>query len=649
MLDSTRKEGDPLSEQPTPPAGAGAGDRLDASALASLLADLERVRADLVHLEGASEPELRNLHDAYQKSGRNLVHYLALRRHDLRALQMQLARLGLSSLGRTESHVLAGLDAVIDILSRLAGRPAGTGGGQNAPVDIAEGAELLRTHTEAVLGPRRATRSVRIMVTMPSEAARNYELVKQLVAGGMDCMRINCAHDTPEAWAGMVANLQRAKQEVGTVCRILMDLAGPTLRTGPIDTETQVLKWSPQRDLYGRVTAPAHVWLTSTTDREEPPLPVDGTLYLSRDMLAQARSGDRLRFTDLRSKSRTLTLENALGYSRWATATQTAYLRAGGVSQVRLLPHSSRRTRASGAAEIGVPSVSKQLITVQPDETLIVTRAPLPGKPATYDNNGQLVRPATISCTLPAIFADVKPGERIWFDDGKIGGVIESVEPEAIRVRITAAKAAGARLGSDKGINLPDSHLRPPSLTDKDVADLAFVAAHADLVGLSFVRRPADVRLLQQHLTRLHAEHLALVLKIETQTGFEQLPHLLLAAMRGNPVGVMIASGALAVECSYERLAEVQEEIRWVCEAAHVPVIWATQALENLAKKGMPSRAAITDAAMGEGAECVVVNQGPHLVDALRSLDDILRRMEAHPSKQSAHLRPLPLSALTSL
>ena len=59
-------------------------------------------------------------------------------------------------------------------------------------------------------------------------------------------------------------------------------------------------------------------------------------------------------------------------------------------------------------------------------------------------------------------------------------------------------------------------------------------------------------------------------------------------------------------------MAEVQEEILWICEAAHVPVIWATQVLETLAKEGMPSRAEITDAAMGHRAECVMLNKGPH-------------------------------------
>jgi pyruvate kinase len=102
-----------------------------------------------------------------------------------------------------------------------------------------------------------------------------------------------------------------------------------------------------------------------------------------------------------------------------------------------------------------------------------------------------------------------------------------------------------------------------------------------------------------------------------------------------------IGRGDLAVELGYERLAEVQEEILWLAEAAHVPVIWATQVLESLAKTGQPSRAEITDAAMGERAECVMLNKGPHIVEAITALDDILLRMEAHQHKKRAMLRKL--------
>jgi pyruvate kinase len=96
------------------------------------------------------------------------------------------------------------------------------------------------------------------------------------------------------------------------------------------------------------------------------------------------------------------------------------------------------------------------------------------------------------------------------------------------------------------------------------------------------------------------ATHLGLILKIETRLGFENLPELAFAAMASRAAGIMIARGDLAVEFGYERLAEVQEEFLWLAEAAHMPVVRATQVLETLAKTGRPSRAEITDAAMGE-------------------------------------------------
>jgi pyruvate kinase len=239
------------------------------------------------------------------------------------------------------------------------------------------------------------------------------------------------------------------------------------------------------------------------------------------------------------------------------------------------------------------------------------------------------------------VFVSVRPGERIWFDDGKIGGIIRAVQPDRIRVEITKARPQGERLLPEKGINLPDSRIRLPALTEKDVSDLRFVAVHADMVGLSFLRNVSDVTSLLERLATFGGGHLGVVLKIETRRAFEMLPDLLLASMRSRSYGVMIARGDLAVECGYERLAEVQEQILWLCEAAHAPVIWATQVLETLAKRGMPSRAEITDAAMGERAECVMLNKGSHIVDAVRVLDNILQRMQAHQSKKRSMLRRL--------
>ena len=180
-----------------------------------------------------------------------------------------------------------------------------------------------------------------------------------------------------------------------------------------------------------------------------------------------------------------------------------------------------------------------------------------------------------------------------------------------------------------------------PALTEKDLADLPFVADRADLVSLSFVRSVDDVRQLQAELRRLGAEHLGLVLKIETGAAFAHLPSLLLAAMSTERIGVMIARGDLAVEVGFERMAEVQEEIMWLCEAAHVPVIWATQVLDTLARTGHPSRAEVTDAAMAVRAECVMLNKGPHIADAITTLDSILTRMQTHHRKKRSLLRRL--------
>lgn len=246
-----------------------------------------------------------------------------------------------------------------------------------------------------------------------------------------------------------------------------------------------------------------------------------------------------------------------------------------------------------------------------------------------------------IPCTLPQVFAQVGCGERIWFDDGRIGGIVRRADATGLDIEIVQARPQGEKLRSDKGINLPDSILDLPALTDSDLVDLAAVAELADMVGLSFAQNAGDVDMLRRELRRLGRDDLGIVLKIETRRGFENLPELLYAAMAGEAAGIMIARGDLAVECGYERLAEVQEEILWAAEAAHMPVIWATQVLETLAKTGLPSRAEITDAAMGERAECVMLNKGPHITDAIRTLDDILRRMQAHQDKKRPLLRAL--------
>lgn len=605
-----------------------------------ILAELSAVRSAMVAGTPALNRLLSRVDPGYRESARNLLQYLALRRHDIRPLQIRLAALGLSSLGRAEPHVLATVETVIDVLKQLAGRRPGRK--RPAPkLDFAEGRKLLDLNTTALLGGVAPGRSVRIMVTVPSEAASDYLLVHRLLENGMDCMRVNCAHDDPETWSRMIAHLRRAEEAIGRKCTVVMDLAGPKLRTGPVEPGAAVIKIRPARDAFGRVVAPARVWLTSDARPETAPSFADATIPVPADWFAELRNGDRIALTDVRGSKRTLTVADSCADGCWAEAVRTIYIAPGTILKCRRLKKDSEH---GVAAEVGDFPPAEGALTLHSGDELVVTRDLVPGRAATHDSAGRVLTPATIGCTIPDVFDDVRSGEPIWFDDGKIGGVVERIDDERVMVRITRARVNGEKLRGDKGINLPESRLKLSAMTAQDVRDLEFVAKNADVVELSFANSARDVALLQKHLSRLGESAPKIVLKIETRRGFENLPEMLLTAMRSPCCGVMIARGDLAVECGFERLAEVQEEILWICEAAHVPVIWATQVLESLAKDGMPSRAEITDAAMGDRAECVMLNKGPHVVSAVRVLDQILRRMQAHQTKKRAMLRELRLA-----
>ncbi len=602
----------------------------------SLIIELEALRRSMRALESRSEALLAGVHRAFAVSARNLVHYLAMRGHDVRTLQPRLAALGLSSLGRAESHVLSTVDAVIRAL-RLMGGEDQSPPSDPAELDFGQGRALLDEHTIGLLGPEPAGRSVRIMVTMPSEAADDPRLVHRLVDAGMECMRINCAHDDDAAWGRMIRHLRAAERALGKECRISMDLAGPKIRTGPIQPGPAVIKISPARDPFGRLKAPARVWLTPEETPAAPPTPADAVIPLTGRWLDGLALNERVSLTDASGARRHLTIVHRTDTGVWAECPKTIYLVPG----MTLRPEGE----GTGSAVVGELEPSAGRIPVAADDMVMVRRDQAPGTAAVRDSAGRVLAPASIGCTLPEAFEHVEAGESIWFDDGRIGGVVERVFPSHLEVRIRQVKAGGDRLMADKGINLPDSRITIPALTDKDRRDLSFAARHADMVALSFAQEAADVEALRHELAERAAGPVpGIVLKIETRRGFENLPAMLLTAMKGPSAGVMIARGDLAVECGFERLAEVQEEILWISEAAHVPVIWATQVLESLAKTGMPSRAEITDAAMGNRAECVMLNKGPHVVQAVHVLADILSRMSAHQSKKSAMLRELHIA-----
>ncbi|HEY9629541.1 MAG TPA: pyruvate kinase [Coleofasciculaceae cyanobacterium] len=466
----------------------------------------------------------------FLSSALNLAQYLALRRHDLRGLQAALMPWGLSSLGRIEARVMPNLDAVIATLEVICGKDAAESPQRPSIDSFFEGDRLLQQHTEALFGSTSPHRRVRIMVTLPTEAAANYALVQEIVQRGANCVRINCAHDTPEDWQRMIDHLRQAEQEIGTSCKVIMDLAGPKIRTGA-------------------VLAP-----------------------LNKKRVFQ---GDQIVLTRC-------------------------------------------------APELASESTGKAI-------------------PSPVDH-------FQTCCTIPEILDLLVVDAPVYIDDGKIRTrVVDTQYPisdgqSGLLLQVTDASPKGVKLKPEKGLNFPNTILSLSPLTEKDLCDLDFVAAHADIVGYSFVQQPADIELLQQELDKRSGKRLsqlAIVAKIETAIAVSNLPELIIYAAGKQPFGVMIARGDLAVEIGYQRLAEIQEEILWLCEAAHVPVIWATQVLESLVKNGAPSRGEMTDAAMAERAECVMLNKGPFIAEAITILDDVLTRMEAHQLKKTPQLRAL--------
>ena len=281
-------------------------------------------------------------------------------------------------------------------------------------------------------------------------------------------------------------------------------------------------------------------------------------------------------------------------------------------------------------------------IRLQEGEHLVLTKRPIAANTSDFNESGQQIQKAELNVSLPQIIDDLAIGDPVLFDDGMIKGFVVEKNSESATLEIV--KCFKSKLGSQKGINLPHTKLNLPALTDEDIAFLPFACQYADILGYSFVRNGKDVELLYKVLETLKANDIGVVFKIENQEAFENFPSILVKGMQRNRIGVMIARGDLAVEIGFERISEVQRELLWICEAAHIPVIWATQVLETLAKKGIPTRAEISDAAQGARAECVMLNKGPHINHAIRTLRDILNKMDGHMSKKKDSLRALNIA-----
>lgn len=606
---------------------------------ARLLRQLERVIAEVASVQQSLLHEWRAAGPLgrYADSAANLAAYIALRRLDLTAIQPRLAALGLSSLGRCEAHVLPTLEAVAYALRRLGGtRSAGVAPRRH---DVADrGHPALERATDRLLGSPPTSRRTRFMVTLPTQAAHEPAFVDALIEHGMDCARINAAHDTPQEWLAMAMNVRRAADRHRRHVKILVDLPGPKLRTGSLPPRTPVLHIKVKRDEYGRILAPARVML----DGSGPPGGyAQGSQDTDRISVPRAwaralRTTDTIVFQDLRRRRRTLRIMERIDPDRvLAQSEQGAYLAPG----MRMERRS--RSGARAACVIGDLAALPVDIRLHVGDRLLLSPVVDAGRAAQSDAQGRIVDPACIGCVESSMFQHLRPGHHVKIDDGKIDTVVERVDDDGALLHVVQAPPRGARLGPDKGLNFPDTTLPAHGLDQRDQAPLNFAAAHADIVGYSFVQSADEMEALHRTLRKLTRRRLGVIAKIETATAIENLPAIIVRGASQGPFGVMIARGDLAVEIGYLRLAEVQEELMWLCEAARVPVVWATQVLEGMIKRGAPTRAEITDAASAQRAECIMLNKGAYLPQALDLLSHLVGRMARHQTKKTARFSPL--------
>ncbi|MGA7370298.1 MAG: pyruvate kinase [Nitrososphaeraceae archaeon] len=632
--------------------------------------------------------QLNTMHEN-EASRDNLLAYLALRQHNLEDLQMELAEEGLSSLGRLEGQVLITLERVLkhfnpqssfQIVNEI------SSGLKN--ITYQESQNVTTKRSRLLLGRPREGRSTRIMVTLDLESIHQPHLLEELLIHGMDIARINCAHDTPREWKMLIDAIRHAEerliqrdQGIGRRCRIVMDLAGPKIRTRSTGLEIRPIKIGVPKDIYGKTVRMVEGFLDGEAQFTEkialagvPPSFVI-SIKEGHDEILNLDIGESLSFHDTRGRHRTLIILERISPRRVRIGLdKTAFLQEdiilykqkyggdsnnstqnrkknsvykGGSIKPSLNPeedkfHGSEADEENDNADshrlkIGCNAPQPTDVVVKSGDRILLHKKEANVGSDTipfsrYEKYGKYIA-GEISCNIPGILESVQVGHRVYIDDGKISSIVRSSTDEHLELEILSPSDTIAKIKPEKGLNFPDSNLNLPALTSEDIDNLNFIVKNATAAGLSFVHSPDDIKSLHETLSNIEESDFGIIAKIETGDAVTNLAKVLLAGLDLPNFGILIARGDLAVEMGFENLPTIQEDILCMCEAAHIPVIVATQVLETMAKSGLPTRAEMIDAAFGQRAECVMLNKGKHILEAVKMLSLILG------SEEKRHLK----------
>ncbi len=549
----------------------------------------------------------------------NMYQYLKFRSIDSRALQEKLVKLGLSSLGRSQPHILDSVNQVIIILSKL--KNLGYDDIDN-PLDYDRAYDIFQENLKIFGDDHKYHKDsfrTNIMVTLPSEAASDKKLIPSLYKSGAQTFRINTAHDKLTSWKKMAKIIDSIDAKEEQKPKIYVDLAGPKIRTSQTTRTKQAIKIGSKKD-------DAKVRLLSASNSQTDNL--TSTIALDDTFIENCKEGSQIRFRDLNNKKIKLKVVKkdrsglVCTINKKATVDENVMLRLKGENiygNIKNLKETAEEIRVFQGDIIKISSSIKYgFITKDASEK----------------------SKANIGCTNKKAIKYVKVNDNVFIDDGKIElQVIDKIGDDTF-CKVIRSKKNGTILKEEKGINFPDSHIELDALTTEDVRHVKSIVNFADIIGISFCQSKQDVERLMGLLEKYDKKDIAIVAKIETKKGVENLPQILEALIKHKNSAVMIARGDLAIEVGFENLSVMQEEILNLCEAAHMPIIYATQVLENMMKTNLPSRAEITDAAFAQRADCIMLNKGEYAQNTIKILKSILKSMHKIFKKDMQLLSP---------
>ena len=567
----------------------------------------------------------------------NLNQYMLLRKKDHTQLQEKLFNLSLSSLGRSYAHVAASVDTLYDqLISSLGGEQISEElMAEFHHLSIADAITIASHNSKALFGGKVSSKlsrqSTAVMVTLPSHAAENSgALIRQLASAGINVFRLNTAHDDNQAWkemANVIRNINSGRESTDKI-KIFVDLAGPKIRTGVIQAVEHPIK-------IGRNNQESeiliHCGLGETRGEYTDPFTLEkipAQFIVDKKFFKKIMKRDTLHIEDINHGKVTIKIHEVNeGTAR------------GFIHKKILINKKTKLSVNKHESKLLNLQIQKDPIRLFVNDLLIITEQEIEGRSALFDEDKKGLSPAIIGCSLKGILISIKIGEKVFIDDGKIGLEVVENNSESLTCKVFISKAGGTLLKEEKGINFPNTYIKIPALTPNDKINALSALDFADSLSLSFCQSGEDVRDLQQLLQENNRLDIGIITKIETQQAVSNMPEILTQLLEWEKCGVMIARGDLAIEVGFENLAYIQEALLDICDAAHIPVIWATQVLENMMKNHLPSRAEVTDAAMSGRAECVMLNKGAFAIDTIDILKRILHDMHSISKKNRQLLK----------